>query len=264
MGTSSLESMDLLDEESHRLLLWAVRLFEVGVTPTGAELTRLAEPRRPIAAEITSALVGRTVDFSEGSLESLLRRGLVEDFGDGLIGPTDVGRAVVNALGIHPEDVPLFEILDADLRSSDPLVFARVVSRIASLDRPMIVDPYCRRAQVEYLAHHTNVTRLLVSDRLNGSELDDIVSFVSMIVGRRNKLRVRVAPAAAIHDRHVIDRDRVLQIAGLVQSDGLGTTVITEPYDLGSAVQAYYKRVWKDSTKLVEYRPGSTPLKQTA
>ncbi len=255
--------MDLLDEESHRLLLWAVRLFEVGVTPTGEELTRLAEPRRPVAPEITSALVGRTADFSEPSIASLLRRGLVEDSG-GLISPTEMGRAVVNTLGIHPEDVPLFEILDADLRSSDPLVFARVVSRIASLDRPMVIDPYCRRAQLEYLAHHTSVTRLLLSDRLGGQELDEIVSFVSSIAGRRDKLRVRVAPAAAIHDRHVIDGERVLQVAGLVQSDGVGATVISEPYDLGTAVRAYYKRVWKDSTKLVSYRPEINPFQKSA
>ncbi|HTN99800.1 MAG TPA: hypothetical protein VL068_03905 [Microthrixaceae bacterium] len=256
--------MDLLDEESHRLLLWAVRLFEVGITPTSVELARLAEPRHPVAAEITTALIGRTVDFSESSIDSLLRRGLVDDFGDDSIGPTDLGRAVVNALGIHPEDVPLFEILDADLRSSDPLIFARVVSRISSLNRPMIVDPYCRRAELEYLTHHTDVTRVLVSDRLADNEMEEIVDFVSSIVGRRNKLRVRVAPAIAIHDRHVIDGERVLQVAGLVQSDGVGATVITEPVDLGTAVQAYYKRVWKDSAKLVDYRPGTPSLRKSA
>lgn len=256
--------MDLLDEESHRLLLWAVRLFEVGVTPTIDELSRLAEPRRPVAPEITAALVGRPLDFSESSVESLLRRGLIQDRGDDRISPTDIGRGVVNALGIHPEEVPLFEILDSDLRTSDPLVFARVVSRVAALDRPMIVDPYCRRAQLEYLAHHTSMTRLLVSDRLDGDELDDIIAFVSSMVGRRNKLKVRVAPAAAIHDRHVIDGERVLQIAGLVQSDGAGATVVTEPFDLGNAARAYYRQVWKDSGKLVSYTPTVASLPRSA
>ena len=138
---SSVFAMDLLDEESHRLLLWAVRLAEVGGSPTRKELRRYSEPRRPAALAVVSGLAGRQADFSEGAISSLVRRGLIEEVVDGRITPTEIGRMVVNALGLHPEDAPLFEVLDTDLRSSDPLAFARVVGRIAALDRPMVVDP---------------------------------------------------------------------------------------------------------------------------
>ncbi len=252
---SSLFDMDLLDEESHRLLLWAVRLAEVGGTPTRKELRRLAEPRRPAALAVVSGLSGRNADFSEGAISSLVRRGLVEEVVDERLAPTDLGRLVVNALGMHPEDAPLFEVLDTDLRSSDPLAFARVVGRIAALDRPMVVDPYCRRAQLEYLVTHTSVSRVLVSDRLSDDDLDDLASFVTSIRNRDTKLRLRVAPSSSIHDRHVINGDRVLQIGGTTQSAGGGTTVISEPVDMGADVRRYYRMIWKQAVRVATYRP---------
>lgn len=248
--------MDLLDEESHRLLLWAVRLNEAGGTPTRKELRQLAEPRREAGQSVVDGLSGRPTEFSESGVASLVRRGLIEDVVDERVMPTELGRSVVSALGLHPEESPLFEVIESDLRSSDPLAFARVVGRIAALDRPMVVDPYCRRPQLEYLVAHTSVTRVLVSDRLDEQELADLVAYVEGIERRDVKLRLRVAPAAAISDRHVIDGDRVLQVAGTAQTVGGGTTVISEPSDLGGAVRSYYRSVWKRATKLATYRPG--------
>ncbi|CAN5485304.1 hypothetical protein BH10ACT3_BH10ACT3_22870 [soil metagenome] len=247
--------MDLLDEESHRLLLWAVRLFEVGGTPTRKDLRRLSEPRRPAALAVVAGLSGRSAEFSEGALSSLVRRGLLDVVADDRLAPTELGRLVVNALGLHPEDAPLFEVLDTDLRSSDPLAFARVVGRIAALDRPMVVDPYCRRAQLEYLITHTSVNRVLVSDRLTAEDLDDLIDLIDSIKRRDTKLLLRVAPADAVHDRHVINGDRVLQVGGTLQSVGAGTTVLSEPIDLGIAAREYYRQVWKAARKLATYRP---------
>jgi hypothetical protein len=256
--------MDLLDEESHRLLLWAVRLFEVGGTPSRKELRRLAEPRRPAALAVVSGLAGRNADFAEGAISSLVRRGLIEEVVDQRIAPTDLGRLVVNALGLHPDEAPLFEVLDTDLRSSDPLAFARVVGRIAALDRPLVVDPYCRRPQLEYLIAHTTVNKVLVSDRLSEDDLDDLVAFVDSIRHRDTKLRLRVAPADAIHDRHVINGDRVLQIGGTAHQVGGGTTVVSEPVDLGEDARRYYRLIWKQARRLATYRPDQHPTERVA
>ena len=247
--------MDLLDEESHRLLLWAVRLFEVGGAPTRKDLRRLSEPRRPAALAVVSGLTGHEAQFSEGALTSLVRRGLLEVVADDRLVPTEMGRSVVNALGLHPEEAPLFEVLDTDLRSSDPLAFARVVGRIAALDRPMVVDPYCRRPQLEYLITHTSVNRVLVSDRLTSEDLSDLVDLVRSISRRDARLRLRVAGADEVHDRHVINGDRVLQVGGTVQSAGAGTTVLSEPIDLGLAARTYYRDVWQRARRLAVYRP---------
>lgn len=256
--------MDLLDEESHRLLLWAVRLHEVGGAPTRKELRRLAEPRRPAALAVVSGLSGRDRDFAEGAISSLLRRGLLDEVVDQRLQPTELGRLVVSALGLHPEEAPLFEVLDTDLRSSDPLAFARVVGRIAALDRPMVVDPYCRRAQLEYLVAHTSVTRVLVSDRLTDDDLDELVDYVHSIRQREVKLRLRVAPSQDIHDRHVINGDRVLQIGGTAHHVGGGTTVVSEPVDLGEDVRRYYRMVWKAAERLAVYRPDQRPAERVA
>ena len=261
---SSVRHMDLLDEESHRLLLWAVRLFEVGGTPTRKELRRLAEPRRPAALAVVSGLAGRNADFAEGAISSLLRRGLIEEVADQRFAPTELGRLVVNALGLHPDEAPLFEVLDTDLRSSDPLAFARVVGRIAALDRPLVVDPYCRRAQLEYLVTHTSVNKVLVSDRLSDEDVDDLVSFVDSLRHRDTKLRLRIAPAEAIHDRHVINGDRVLQIGGTAHQIGGGTTVVSEPVDLGEDVRRYYRMVWKQARRLAVYRPDDRTTERVA
>lgn len=248
-------AMDLLDEESHRLLLWTVRLHEVGGTPTRKQLRRLSEPRRPAGLAVVTGLSGRHTEFAEGAISSLLRRGLLESVGDDKVQPTDLGCMVVNALGLHPEESPLFEVIDADLRSSDPLAFARIVGRIAALDRPMVVDPYCRREQLEYLISHTTVTRVLVSDRLSEAELHDLAQALTTVSNRETKLRIRVAPADAIHDRHVINGDRVLHVAAAPNGQGAGTTVVSEPVDLGPEVRRYYRSVWKRARKVATYRP---------
>ncbi len=253
--------MDLLDEESHRLLLWAVRLHEAGGAPTRDELLRLAEPRREAGGGLIPALAGRPTAFDESAVASLTRRGLLEDVAEARVRPTELGRLVVSALGLHPEESPLFEVIEMDLRTSDPLAFARVVGRVAALDRPMVVDPYCRRPQLEYLVAHTSVTRVLVSDRLSEDDLDELVDYVDSLHQRAHKLRLRVAPAEAIHDRHVIDGDRVLQVGGTARTIGGGTTVLSEPVDLGGAARGYYRQVWKQARKLASYRPSSRPSK---
>lgn len=262
--TSSVGRMDLLDEESHRLLLWAVRLHEAGGAPTQAALAALAEPRRESGQSVVDALSGRSLSYGESAVASLVRRGLVEPLGEDRVTPTELGRLVVSALGLHPEESPLFEVIEADLRSSDPLAFARVVGRIASLDRPMVVDPYARRPQLEYLVAHTTVRRVLLSDRLSEEEQADIAAYVASLTRRDTPLRVRVAPTDELSDRHVIDGDRVLLVAGTAQSSGGGTTVLAEPTDLGRAVRRYYKRVWKRADRLASYRPADAPTTNAA
>ena len=247
--------MDLLDEESHRLLLWAVRLQEVGHSPTRKELRRLSEPRQPAGLAVVTGLTGREADFREGAIGSLLRRGLVEAVGDDRLSPTELGRRVIDALGLLGDGLPMFEVVDVELRSSDPLAFARVVGRVATLHRPMVVDPYCRRAELEYLALHTSVTRVLVSDRLDDDEVEDLVDFVGSIRRRDHKLRLRLASGDDIQDRCVLSDDRVLQIGGLPEPTGGGTTVVCEPLDLAGETRAYYRDVWKGAEHLATFRP---------
>jgi hypothetical protein len=255
--------MDLLDEESHRLLMWAVRLHEVGHTPTRKELRQLSEARRPAGFGVVTGLTGRETDFREGAIASLLRRGLLNTVGDEQVAPSELGRKVIDALGLQ-DAVPMFEVLDVDLRSSDPLAFARVVGRIAALHRPMVVDPYCRRSELEYLTAHTSVTRVLVSDRLEDDEIDDLIRFVGSISGRPDKLRLRLASRDEIQDRSVISDERVLQVGGLPGPTSGGSTVVTEPRDLGEATRAYYRSIWKGAERLVTYRPDRKPSVRVA
>ena len=115
------------------------------------------------------------------------------------------------------------------------------------------IQHFRRRPQLEYLVTHTTVNRVLVSDRLTQDDLDDLVDYVRSISRRDTKLRLRVAPAAQLHDRHVINDDRVLQIGG-ISSAGAGTTVLSEPLDLGGAVREYYRSIWKQARKLATYK----------
>lgn len=256
--------MDLLDEESHRLLLWAVRLGEVGATPTEKELQQLAEPRGRVAGNIIEGLAGHDLDFAESAADALIRRGLLHADNNERLHATDLGKLVIAAMEFHPADSPLFEVLETDLRSSDVLGFARIVGRIATLHRPMIVDPYCDREQLEYVAAHTTVTRVLVSDRLSDDDLTEIAEFVDSIEGRNQRLRVRVAPASHIHDRHVISDDRVFMVSNLHYHNNVASTVITEPLDLSDSIRAHYRHVWKCAAKLAAYRPESGAKKKSA
>jgi len=246
--------MELLDEESHRMLLWAVRLDEVGHAPTRGELRSLAEVRRPAGLAVVTGLSGRDPVFEEDSISSLLRRGLLHAVGAESVAPSALGRHVVDALGVDA-GFPAFEVLDVDLGSSDPLAFARIVGRIASLHRPMLVDPYCRRSELEYLSAHTSITRVLVSDRLEDDEVDELVDHVASLRHREHKLRLRLAPAERIQDRCVISGERILHVGGLPSATSGGASVVCEPHDVGDDIRRFYREVWRDAERLATYRP---------
>lgn len=246
--------MELLDEESHRILQWAVRLDEVGHAPTTAALQALAEGRRRVGSAVVTGLTGQDPVFEETAVASLLRRGLLRRCGTEAIAPTELGARVVDALGIDAR-LPAFEVLDVDLGSSDPLAFARIVARVASMHRPMVVDPYCRRSELEYLAVHTSVTRVLVSSRLDGDEVEELVDFVGSMTGRDHKLRLRMAPAALVQDRCVISGERVALVGGLPSTSGGGSSVICEPHDVSGRIRAHYVELWRRSERLAAFRP---------
>lgn len=248
--------MELLDEESHRVLLWAVHLDDVGHAATREELRALSEVRRPAGLAVVTGLSGRHAAFEEDAIDSLLRRGLLRGVGAETVAPTALGRRVVDALGLETT-FPTFEVLDVDLSSGDPLAFARIVGRIASLHRPMVVDPYCRRSELEYLTAHTSVTRVLVSDRLDEDVVEALVDHVGSIRDREQKLRLRMAPADAIQDRCVLSDDRILHVGGLPAAGGAGASVVCEPHDLGSEIRGYYRSVWRKAERLATYRPGA-------
>lgn len=246
--------MQLLDDESHRILLWAVRLHDVGHAPSRRELQVLAENRRPAGVAVVTGLSGQDPVFEEEAVASLLRRGLLQSIGDEQVTPTGLGRRVVDALGVDA-GFPAFEVLDVDLTSSDPLAFARIVGRIAALHRPMLVDPYCRRSELEYLSAHTSVTRVLVSDRLDDDEIADLADHVQSLRRREHKLRLRVAPAALIQDRCVISRDRILPVGGMPSTTSGGASVVVELHDPSEELTAFYRRVWRDAERVATYRP---------
>lgn len=254
LDASSFAAMELLDEESHRVLLWAVRLHEVGHVPTPAELRALAEQRRPAGLAVVRGLSGQDPVFEEDATASLLRRGLLGVIGVDGVAPSELGRRVVDVLGLDAR-FPAFEVLDVDLSSSDPLAFARIVGRIAVLHHPMVVDPYCRRSELEYLCAHTSVTRVLVSDRLDEDEIDDLVDHVTSLRHRDHKLRLRVAPAEVLKDRCVVSAERILQVGGLPSSTSGGSSVVCEPHDLDVEIRAHYRDVWRRAERLAAYRP---------
>jgi hypothetical protein len=241
--------MELLDEESHRLLLWAVRLDEVGHAADRTELERLATPRRAADDGIAPGLAGRTTAWTEPAVDSLVRRGFMEVDERGLMHPTRLGRRSLDAVGLDAA-FPVFEVVEAQLRSGDPLAFARIVGRVSALHRPMVVDPYCRRGELEYLAAHTSVARVLVSDRLGRGELAELAEVVRSVGRRSVELRLRVAPADEVSDRWVICSDRVIAVGGTTQTGAPGATVLAECTDLAPLARKHYRDIWRRADRL--------------
>lgn len=246
--------MELLDEESHRVLLWAVHLHEVGHAPRCGELAALSENRRPSGLATVTGLTGQDPVFEEDAIPSLVRRGLLQPLGGDRVAPSELGRRVVDALG-GDAGFPAFEVLDVDLSSSDPLAFARIAGRIAALHRPMLVDPYCRRSELEYLSAHTSITRVLVSDRLDDDETAGLIDHVETLRDREHRLRLRMAPAEVLHDRCVISGERILHVGGLPSTTSGGSSVVCETHDLADEIRDFYRDVWRRAERLATYRP---------
>jgi hypothetical protein len=52
-----------------------------------------------------------------------------------------------------------------------------------------------------------------------------------------------------------VSGDRIIQVGGLPSTNGGGTSVISEPHDLGAYAREYYRTVWRTADRLATYRP---------
>ena len=197
--------MEIASESVHQLLA-----FVDGVSRQGHPLSAVdfesyeRSPSRTVHrftrfAAMAAMMAGGP---AESQLEWLDRVGWLQK-NAGTVMITDLGRAVLRSLdeAANVPEGPLDVILDAN----EPTSYATVVGKIAGVGEALLVDPYCRLAQLWDIARHTSVDRVLTSAAIGKEwlvEMELALPVLAKVAG--SALDVRVSEKGELHDRYVI------------------------------------------------------------
>lgn len=239
--------MKIATDAEHRALAYMVAVAEQGVAVSKDDLA--AYVKHPRGAGWSALFsVSNLTPPAEGTVERLLRYGWLDEE-DGVMHATALGVAVLRALDREELDseVPLEVVLRAD----DPFAYAKVVSRLASHDEAMLVDPYVRVEQFADVVRHTTVSRLLVGPN---TELQGLRVAMRMVPEGR-PLEVKVSES--LHDRLFIPKSGAVDLLG-VSLNGVGkkvTVLMTADSPVADHLRTVYEEAWAKAAPL-EDPPG--------
>lgn len=185
----TMPTMELAGEDSHRALSYLAALEREGYQPTVDELEAYVRtpPRRrqtilggqlaSVSAAITSILPLNT----ESIVDYLLRVGWAIPV-DGRVRLLDIGRALERALERSANQA---DVMDVVLDPEDPIVLARLIKQISLRGPGMLVDPYFRLEQLMPVIQHTEINRVLTSERTSESDRAGLATALEQLIPRR-------------------------------------------------------------------------------
>lgn len=167
---------------------------------------------------------------------------------------TDVGRAVVRASVERNVDSDEGVVI---ISPDDPLNYAKVTRAFVDAGSGMLVDPYFKDEQLDWLYKDTRIEKILFCrkpDHLGMLELS--VGGIRYRGGDRD-LDLRYLPPKSLHDRYVFGADGSVSMLGC-SLNGLRrnfTALIRLPPTATEAVRAEIEPLWEKATP-IEAREG--------
>jgi hypothetical protein len=250
--------MDLVDEDTHRLLAYVDAVRSRGHRLTRAEFNEFAN--RPYRRQRTTGLVTiarmqsditERVSWREPANAWFERLGwLTNDSqdGDGVM-LTSLGMALLRHLEapspVAPEDSAIEIFLDPD----DPMSYVRLIGTLSSLgEGVLLIDPYFRFAQLEDVMG-SSVSRILTSRKIGAKSVAQLELALGVLpTDERPEIRV----VADLHDRFAIsDEGRVVALGSSIGSSRKNIGAVVEFHDeAGHAIRVAHETLWSDATVL--------------
>jgi hypothetical protein len=252
--------MDLVAPDAQLTLGYLAALDAQGYRPTADELNEFAErPERRGAVRaggvfdtmmstylsFSKVLQGtRTVSPAETMTDYFVRLRWVERRAD-RIEITLLGRALSRAFSLSNVSVNPVIVLEP----GDPTVLGRVVERLASCGDGLLVDPYFRLDQLMMVASQTELTKILISERLDRGSREGLKTGIEQLVLPR-PLEVRVA-GRELHDRYLIPTSgSITAIGSSVNGVGTVVTAMNIIVDGADDLRTTYEKMWAEAVPL--------------
>lgn len=144
-------------------------------------------------------------------------------------------------------DGPIEVLLSPD----DPFSYAQLIGELAGIGAGLLVDPYFKAAHMLDVVAHTEIDRVLVSDKLSDADKAALAVGVRAVPPDR-KLEIRVGPRA-LHDRCVIPPDGHAFFVG-TSLTGIGKSLTVfgrfSP-EVSSRLRDLYEAHWTDADPVI-------------
>ena len=266
--------MNIVDEETHRVLAYVDALNRQGVTPHlsyvdefGDAADRRMVRRGGITAMTTLQAVAMSVSgtIAPGETYSayLERLGWVLCSPDGSVSITNTGRGLLKALNAPSMDADSGSVVEVVLDPENPFAYTRAMNSLTTVEDALLVEPYFRVDQLEDVAQLANITRVMLGPGVKPQDRK-ILSFGLAALGPERILEVRAAKN--LHDRYLIPRDggTVLMLGASLGGIGKKVSTITPVGpEASDALRALHERLWDDATAIepmdAEKGDGLTP-----
>jgi hypothetical protein len=153
------------------------------------------------------------------------------------------------------EDVSVL-VLDGE----DPLAYAVLFGKLASVDGDLLVDPYLRLAELRDVLEYTDVRRVLISSRPRDTR--EIQTSIAVYLASLDEVDVEIRTTASrdVHDRVVVSTDGAVHLLG-TSLNGIGTAsthLVTLPAEAATAQALKAEAWWDEATPL-----GQAPVTDT-
>jgi len=232
--------VQLLDEETQSVLRIVDYAERIGDPVTTEEFRDFAMgPRRKTQFRTNPVFAITSGEKTKEPVFAFISRAKFISVGDGGIRLTRLGRLVLSeAAEIETEANQPKDIL---LAAGDEWAPRDMIRSVRQAGPCLVVDPYCREAQLNELLRHTEATRVLVGPAVGSEDFE-------LTLGRvRPPRRLELRVSADIHDRHVIpDAGPVLGFGTSLNAVGGNkpTIVVTLSEALSAAVRGTYNDLW--------------------
>lgn len=146
------------------------------------------------------------------------------------------------------------------LDGEDPLAYAVLFGKLASVDGDLLVDPYLRLTELRDVLDYTDVRRVLISSRPRDTRETQTSIAVYLASLDEVAVEIRTTDSHDMHDRVVISMDGSVHLLG-TSLNGIGTAsthLVTLPFEAATAQALKAETWWDEATPL-----GQAPVSDT-
>ena len=253
--------MEIVDEETHRVLAYVDALNRQGVTPRRSLVDEFGDaPERIMtrrgglvavaAIQAMAMSVNGTLAAGERYTAYLERLGWVVCSGSDAVTITQVGRGLLKALNAPSLEADSGSIVEVVLDPENPFAYTRAMNSLTTVEDALLVEPYFRVDQLEDVAQLSNITRVMLGPGVKPSERK-VLAFGLAALDPGRSLEVRAA--TNLHDRYLVPRGggTVLMLGASLGAIGKKVSTITPVGpEASEALRALHEELWNEATPI--------------
>lgn len=261
--------VEIVNEETHRVLAYVDALNRHGVRPPRALVDEFAEaPEQKVRMDggirglaqlrMVAATFAERYVPDETFSEYLSRLGWIGEVSDA-VELTAIGRALLKALNSPVLEEGTADVFEIVLDPDNPFAYVQALHGVSSVSDALLVEPYFRLQQLMDVAEFDNIVRVLVGSRLKTAEYELLATGLASLPEDRI---IEIRKASDLHDRYLIPavEGAVLMLGASLGGIGKNVSTMTTLGDLASqALRDAHERLWAEAEPIRPKKLAAAP-----